>query len=325
MQKIKNEDITFVVQGPFVEGTQGCIDSIKFFFPSASIILSVWVGDDIAQAECDAVLKNIDPGGLDCGPEKWFNNINRMIVSTRNGMNEVSTKYSVKVRSDYYFMSNNFLNIYYEMYNSNLHNTSWFKQPVLIDYSYVTLGLPYFMNDWFQFGLTTDLVNLWNIPLATQEDAEYFKYKKDKNSIFKFLYYPVKNMWARYHSEQYLLCMYLQKNKLPCSYSHQQDAVSIMGFIKNSIEMADNFFFISRRDIGIISSKYGAYFDSKVTKTWYDLHSLKTKKISFFHINRMCRILINAFRITLKSKVFGRILINNFKIMLKSKVFISRK
>ena len=33
---------------------------------------------------------------------------------------------------------------------------------------------PYFISDWFHFGLTEDLFDLWNVKLATENDANFY-------------------------------------------------------------------------------------------------------------------------------------------------------
>ena len=67
-------------------------------------------------------IESIDPGASNYYYKdqkiKKLNNINRMLVSSYKGLISVKTKFSVKLRSDMYFQSNNLLKLL-EIVNSS--------------------------------------------------------------------------------------------------------------------------------------------------------------------------------------------------------------
>ena len=57
------KEITFVLQGPVVEGVTGrSVDNIKELFPESSIILSTWKGENVEGIGVSRVVFNQDPG-----------------------------------------------------------------------------------------------------------------------------------------------------------------------------------------------------------------------------------------------------------------------
>lgn len=107
---IEGHEITFVVQGPVQifdgrdqpeNATELCISSIRKYFPDSTILLSTWHEQDLSGLDFDELVENEDPGPLDYGPIRG--NINRQIVSTRNGLQNVKTKWAAKIRSDHFF------------------------------------------------------------------------------------------------------------------------------------------------------------------------------------------------------------------------------
>lgn len=173
---IKNEEITFVVQGPVVTGiTNNCLTSIRRYYPGATIILSTWKGTSLDGLDYDNVVTSADPG--DCGlmfPNlSNVNNINRQIVSTRNALNNVNTRYAVKTRTDFISVNCN-LKQYLDKYREYTIDSSLrcFSERI------IALGAhrmyPYFVMDFVFAGRTRDLKKLFEIPLMSRDDSQYF-------------------------------------------------------------------------------------------------------------------------------------------------------
>src|SRR6266851_7799448 len=102
-------DLSVVVQGPVVGGrrdpeerqlTRRCLASIRSCLPDAQIILSTWRGSDLAGLPFDVLVENDDPGPIYYPdlPDK-SNNVNRQIITTRNGLIAADRRYALKLRS----------------------------------------------------------------------------------------------------------------------------------------------------------------------------------------------------------------------------------
>lgn len=254
---ISSRDITVVVQGPITpHNTDFCLKSIKKYLPEAKIILSTWKGSDVRGLDYDEFVESDDPGYFklrdDIFPGVIRNeSANRQIVSTLAGLRKSKTKFSIKIRSDLYFKNINFLD-YYEMFNKLPFDNDYklTKERVLM---LTTINPkrrfknPFSMSDWFYFGLTEDLINIFDIPLMSEENI-----KGDKVDGM----YSIAN---NYSTEQWLwLSLIFKYRKIP--FFHYLDVSG------NNIELserylANNSIIISARRAGVNSLKYpgGSY------------------------------------------------------------------
>ena len=181
------EEITVVVQGPVQnyaaramdEGiTQRCLQSIRTYLPGAKIILSTWENQNLDNLEFDELLLNSDPGSniryfTKPNKPKLFSN-NRQIASTLSGLASVKTKYALKIRTDNYLTSNDFIALF-EQFPARNAQQSVFSQRMVISNTFsrkYAKGMPvaYHLSDFFYFGLTQDLLKLWDIQLLTDYD-----------------------------------------------------------------------------------------------------------------------------------------------------------
>ena len=92
-----SKDISVVVQGPIHTQdnlTKRVLESVRTHLPDAELILSTWKGSQIDGLDCDVLLLNDDPGAIN------GYNVNRQIVSTRNGLQKATRTYAVKLRTD---------------------------------------------------------------------------------------------------------------------------------------------------------------------------------------------------------------------------------
>lgn len=83
--------------------------------PCAKIILSTWEGSDIEGLDFDEAVLSADPGGFPAQNIKnpVICNVNRQIVSTRNGINAVDTPYAAKLRTDFCIEHSGFLDWFF--------------------------------------------------------------------------------------------------------------------------------------------------------------------------------------------------------------------
>lgn len=176
------KDITVVVQGPVQTFndrpqepniTTKCLNSIREHLPGATIILSTWPGQDLSGLDYDELVISPDPGAncrnlkLD-GTQQWYNN-NRQIVSSLAGLKSVTTKYAVKLRSDNFLTSSDFVTLQ-QRYSKRCEQDCFLAERVVVSDVFTrkyAKGFPvaYHVSDFFYFGLTEDVLALWDFPL----------------------------------------------------------------------------------------------------------------------------------------------------------------
>lgn len=173
MNKISSNEITVVAQGPVDRRyTPDCLKSIRKVLPSSKIILSTWEGTNLEGLDYDEAVLSSDPGPY-MARDLIPNNVNRQIVSTFEGLKKVKTRYSFKIRTDIQLLSDNWL-LSWNKYPAKNSQWSLFEKKVIVQFIYYCLAdgvdrpvsyAPFFISDWVYFGLTTDLLNLFDIPL----------------------------------------------------------------------------------------------------------------------------------------------------------------
>lgn len=218
---INNKDISVVVQGQARSGEiEVCLSSIRKYLPGATIILSTWEGSNIEGLDYDKLVLNKDPGpsgyreNVYKNPDKKTpSNINRQIVSTINGLKAVETKYAMKLRTDFQMFGNKFLN-YFDKFQKTPKDDSLkiFERKVLcfLMLPEIYSPIPFFVCDFSFFGLTKDLITLFDIPLQTDLEAFYFEKNKP---VDMQLYNYHGGCSSRYGPEEYIVFNALSKKK----------------------------------------------------------------------------------------------------------------
>lgn len=175
-------DVSVVVQGPvqtFSDRpqepniTHKCLDSIRQHLPGAQIILSTWPEQDLTGLDYDTLVISDDPGSNSRnytlkGEAQKYNN-NRQIVSSREGLKRVTTKYAMKLRSDNFLTGNGFVALQ-KQYKKRSSEHAFFEERVVVSDVFTrkyAKGYPvaFHISDFFYFGLTEDVLALWNFPL----------------------------------------------------------------------------------------------------------------------------------------------------------------
>lgn len=185
MTNIRDKDISIVLQGPvYKDITNKVAARMREIFPEAEIILSTWEGSDVENIICDTLVLNKDPGGtplfLDKSQTKT-NNVDRMIVSSKNGIKRATRKYCLRWRTDLLLKNNEFLQ-YFDAYDKRADEWKVFEKRVLVHYATLPFIYPLGPTDISCFGLTKDVLLYWDLPTQTKEDAYYFmhhEYPKD--------------------------------------------------------------------------------------------------------------------------------------------------
>lgn len=263
---VDRKDITVVIQGPidwsvtkkFARPTTLVLTrSLRRLLPDARIVLSTWQGQRVEGLDYDTVIFSPDPQAQGAWPSYTPNNVNRQIISTVAGLKAATTTFALKIRTDLVLTGVEFLNIF-EALKPLGGSEDLFDYPVLANNltsrktSAVVARipdqpLPFHPADHFHFGLRTDLLRLWDVPLQTEEDA------------FFFMDITQPNRWrghelSRLAPEQHLLTNALRK-KMPIDILHYADARPDVIAMSDYI-MSTNFCFVPDRQLPIYFEKY---------------------------------------------------------------------
>lgn len=207
-------EISVIVQGAIIPGvTEVTLRSIRNCLPSATIILSTWEDGDIDETLFDLIIRSKDPGAIAEMhiPELAIikpNNINRQIVSTNAGLNAAKTKYALKIRTDFCIKHCGFLN-FFDKYALRCDDLKLFDHRVVSVLGDKPEMKPFFPYDFTFFGLRDDLKLLFNVPLMTKIDAEWFPehtpIDKTRYDFIKgrFRYIPEQHIWINALSKKF--------------------------------------------------------------------------------------------------------------------------
>lgn len=173
-------DLTFLLQGKSTKETNFSIKIIRERFPGCKVILSCWEGDERIVTEfVDKMVCNIDPVVYPMKEYK-LDNINRQIVSTKNGLEHVKTKYVCKLRTDSYLDNSDILSLY-KRYNNSGEGV--FTEKVLV--TNLTTINPKKMKhsfhvcDWIYLGLTSDVKSIFSLEIKPRQYFYYFDGKSN--------------------------------------------------------------------------------------------------------------------------------------------------
>lgn len=196
---IESKDISFVIQGAInKKETPKCLKSIRRFFPDAEIILSTWKDSDISGLDYDIVVLNQDPGAIiieEFSHKVVYNNMNRQLLATKEGLKKASRKYAMKLRSDLILTSDKFLK-YFDEFQNRTDNYKLFERKIIVPAlftrfnikcgkPYERVKIPFHVSDWWLFGLREDL-NKYFLDTELVEEpyfTRYFNYEENKNKI----------------------------------------------------------------------------------------------------------------------------------------------
>ena len=194
---ISSNDISIIVQGAINDKeTPQCLTSIRKYLPGAEIILSTWEGEDTTGLDYDILIQNKAPGAvfMDINGRKIYNNLNRQLYSTQQGLKHAGRKYALKLRSDLILTSPQFLE-YFDQFQERTENYRLFKHKILTDVFFsrykIKTGkhytiIPFHVSDWWFFGLKEDLDTYFlQTPLVIEpEFTDYFNLNPDKTGTF---------------------------------------------------------------------------------------------------------------------------------------------
>lgn len=261
---INTNDISVVVQGAIVPNlTAACLLSVREHLPGAEIILSTWIGMDVSNLSYDILLLNKDVGTV-----KYdfiynnFNNCNRQLYSTQQGLIKVSKKYVLKIRTDTVLENNHFLK-YWDKFPARERAFQYFNHRVLVSSVYSRTNsdasgapLPFHPSDFWFFGKTEDIRDYFSLcPLLSKADMANYQFKYPNK-----LPYPSPT-W-RFAPEQFFCISWARKH---CPYIKFDDWTDYEDAnIKLSHQILfNNFIFLGYEQSGIFCPKHSWTFKNE--------------------------------------------------------------
>lgn len=262
---INSKDISVVVQGPIrTDITSKCIKSIRQFLPDSEIILSTWKNEDISQLDYDKLVLCDDPGAtLLCVKHKKqiYNNMNRQLVTVKEGLKLANRKCILKFRTDLVLTSANFLD-FWNKYQCRSNEYLLFKHKIIvptlfsrikIDFGKRTwMETPFHISDWWLFGLSED-IKAFFLDTEIVEEPYFTQYFSDEKNVNKNNPYGI--VKHRFSPEQYFTYCCFSRNFKDIK---MEDAADLNDEIieKSRKCIINNFIILEYKQSGIYLPKY---------------------------------------------------------------------
>lgn len=226
---------------------------VRKSFPSSPLIVSTTTAHAASMdLRADKVIVVGDAGCFRLSNDPALtkpNNINRQIATTLEGLRASSTKYTLKLRSDFLVLGTRFLE-FFDRFEKADPNYQVFRHKVLAStyFSYRPTYLPFCVSDMNFFGLTSDLINLYDIQGMQKEDE-----------------FAVRNedgwMENRYIPEQHLFTQFLTKNGKGLDFIAKRD-LRPHNVRDSERYLASNFVILNSEQFSLIPPARFAYWHS---------------------------------------------------------------
>ncbi|WNW13231.1 WavE lipopolysaccharide synthesis family protein [Pseudomonas sp. DTU_2021_1001937_2_SI_NGA_ILE_001] len=214
--------ISVVIQGPLCRelgqerNILACIASVRRHLPQARIVVSTWRGEDTTDLEVEQLVLLDDPGGLrDVSGNPV--NTNRMILSTRAGIQAADRPYVMKLRADHNLRSAD-LAVIGQPIPVASDGLSLFDAPITLTNLYMRdperVPMLFHLSDLVQFGTREAMLALWNQPLFAEH--ELLHPGPSRNPFGNFLGYSALRMIP----EQALLLGCLRQRGIHLTLTH---------------------------------------------------------------------------------------------------------
>lgn len=183
---VSDGEISVLIQGSVDDKTEKCIASVKRYLPESQVVLSTWRGYDLSKTEHDALCEQDDPG---TNKIKRLGNIYREIIGRKTGLQKCDRPYTLIIRSDSEIINLNFVRAFEEKLQVGKYEEYRFlKDRVMMCSAGFTANSLFFLNDWFFFGKTEDVRDMFDLPVIDEDllsDDE--KELPDYNSPHEYL------------------------------------------------------------------------------------------------------------------------------------------
>lgn len=290
-----SELFSIVIQGG-VLNSQGDLDlsiiknieKVRREFDNSEIVLSTWIMNDTITGDLNRlaeklslnVIYNKDPGSISSNDKTISSNINRMLVSSRNGILSTTRDFVIKIRTDSYLINKNLSRIFLKVLNGKLNDKriDTFKvfESYVINCSLFARDargyLPYLFHpgDICLAGRKGDVLALFDIPLA--EPVIFSNISRLCFLSFMRLV-PEQYMWVHCIKSK------TKKDIYAGNHIYNSDTVNL-----SENYYVNNFISLSAEQIGFEWPKYKIVYNRKGR---YSIYSLNDWKVLFNkHIKR---------------------------------------
>lgn len=163
-------EIAILMQGPVIEKLAFTLNTLRLYryqYPNISIVLSTWVGVSTEFREKLALInvKLIENSPPD---NKGWSNINLQIVSTSNGLKTLKlmqVEYALKTRTDQrIYAPDDYMGYMKHLVGTNASQPTCPPKLVVSNLN-MFVNRPYIVSDMFMFGLLSEMINYWDVPL----------------------------------------------------------------------------------------------------------------------------------------------------------------
>lgn len=183
------------------------------------------------------------------------NNINVQIAAAQTGMRYASRFFTLRTRNDFVFMNKKFMNTYNSSDTANRGEFSVFDRKIMIAEQftinpYTFSHMPFHYSDWFHFGMTKDIRDLWDkVSFMNYPDSTYYKF----NNFPSGTNIIEKKYIARFTPEQFIHYPYFS-SRFP---DLQMNFFNDMHSANESMRiLADNFILANMAQCGAYIKKY---------------------------------------------------------------------
>lgn len=224
--RIRPQDVSIVFQGAIGRkdgaervGVRRALGSALHFYPGAEVILATWKGTVDEEFPGVQVVECEDPGSIPCAGAEILN-LNRQLVSSREGLARATRPWAVKIRTDMFFRDGGLFR-WFERIQGPSSPVSDARILVLNLTSRNPRGphpYPFMVCDWLYAGLRTDLVALFEVPLYPLEFATWFTPETvPTNDPFRRF-----GGLCRYYAEAYLWFSFVRR-RMDVPMEHSSD------------------------------------------------------------------------------------------------------
>ena len=209
--------IGLVIQGPLLLEDNFTLESVRYYLRvkhSLVVIVSTWEGEDsesiekIRQLGAEVVLNKKPPCTGRC-------NVNYQVVSTLGGINramELGCLFVAKTRSDQRIYCLSALMSLPQMLDQfPIRNAPAHQKKRLVFVSRVTSKYgPFFLSDFFSFGLIEDMHCYWDQPMDPEKIYDLYNKRHLSNTYYEYV---------KCSPENYLISNYFMKGKIGINLS----------------------------------------------------------------------------------------------------------
>lgn len=271
-QQLRSEEVTVLFHGPVRSETLKAIQRCRKFLPEAEIVFSTWIGQNVASLPVDKCIFSEEPQAyIQHKSSGTLNNLNRQIRSIKKGLEHVTRKYTLRMRSDLLLDNTFFFNLW-NRYPKKVADYSIFKKKLIVGtlfsrIKYKGRYTPFHISDWYCFGLTEDVKKYYSAVEEVMEPqfTQYFLNKRKKS--------PFGSTTFRFAPEQYITYSAWEKYKALCTMNDASDITKDIVQCSRCF-IVSNFIVCSYLESGMRLEKYQQSKDERqIGKEWFSLYS----------------------------------------------------